>query len=117
MVKVLEPLDTVNLTFDWNTGNKDTDGRLQFIKTHWPNYNGVEIDQIHKLYYGPYLNSMGNIEEVLLRVRESTNFGADVLENVEKTRKCTQCPVYDDLNKELEEALKEQEKQAGGGTT
>ena len=110
MVKVIEPRDTVNLTFDWDTGNKDTEGRLSFVKTNYPNYNGVEINQIHKLYYGAYLNSLGETEEVLHRVRQTTNFGKTVLENVEKIRKCNQCPVYDDLDKELQDIIKKQDK-------
>ena len=43
VVKVIEPLDTVNLTFDW----ENNEGRLAFVKTHWPNYNGVEISSKH----------------------------------------------------------------------
>ena len=101
VVKVIEPLDTVNLTFDW----ENNEGRLAFVKTHWPNYNGVEIDQIHKLYYEDYLNSQGKIDNVLMKVRQSTNFGKEVLENVEQIRTCKQCPVFDKLDKEIEDML------------
>ena len=101
VVKVIEPLDTVNLTFDW----ENNEGRLAFVKTHWPNYNGVEIDQIHKLYYEDYLNSQGKIDNVLMKVRQSTNFGKEILENVEQVRTCKQCPVFDKLDKEIEDML------------
>ena len=101
VVKVIEPLDTVNLTFDW----ENNEGRLAFVKTHWPNYNGVEIDQIHKLYYEDYLNSQGKIDNVLMKVRQSTNFGKEVLENVEQIRTCKQCPVFNKLDKEIEDML------------
>ena len=101
VVKVIEPLDTVNLTFEW----ENNEGRLAFVKTHWPNYNGVEIDQIHKLYYEDYLNSQGKIDNVLMKVRQSTNFGKEVLENVEQIRTCKQCPVFDKLDKEIEDML------------
>ena len=101
VVKVIEPLDTVNLTFDW----ENNDGRLAFVKTHWPNYNGIEINQIHKLYYDDYLNSKENIDNVLIKVKQSTNFGKEVLENVKKIRDCNQCPVFDELDKEIENML------------
>lgn len=97
MVKVIQPLNTVYLTYDFE-GN---DGRLAFVKTNYPNYEGVEVNQIHKLYYDDYLNSLGDTENVLTRVRQSTDFGDEVLENVEKIRTCNQCPVYDDLDAEL----------------
>lgn len=97
MVKVLEPLDTVYLTYDW----LNNDGRLAYVKTNWPNYNGVEVNQIHKLYYGDYLNSEGEIENVLMKIRQSTDFGDKILENIKKTRTCSQCPVYDQLDAEF----------------
>ena len=112
VVKVLEPLDVVNLTYDWISN----DGRLAYVKTHWPNYNGVEINQIHKLYYGDYLNSKGEIDNVLMKIRQSTNFGKEILENVEKIRKCKQCPVYDELDKEIEDLLATQNPIGGGNT-
>ena len=112
VVKVIEPLDTVNLTFDW----LNNEGRLAFVKTHWPNYNGVEIDQIHKLYYGDYLNSEGEIDNVLMKVRQSTNFGKEILENVEQVRTCKQCPVFDTLDKEIEDMLASQNPTGGGST-
>lgn len=99
VVKVIEPIDTVQLTYDFETN----DGRLSFVKTNYPNYNGVEVDQIHKLYYGDYLNSKKEVENVLTKIRQSTKFGDDVLENVQKIRTCVQCPVFDELDKELSE--------------
>lgn len=97
VVKVIEPLNTVTLTYDF----ENNDGRLAFAKNHWPNYNGVEIDQIHKLYYGDYLTSEGTVENVLQKVRQSTNIGDEVLENVKVIRTCKQCPVYDELDAEI----------------
>lgn len=68
LVKVLEPLDTVELTYDW----KMNDGRLGFVQTHWPNYDDIEVTQIHKLIYGDYINSEGNTESVLQQIRQAT---------------------------------------------
>ena len=99
VIKIIEPLNTVNLTYDFDTN----EGRLAFVKTEWPNYNGVKIDQIHKLYYADYTNSLGEVENVLQKVRQSTDIDEEVLENVKVTRICNQCPVYDDLNEELKE--------------
>ena len=89
---------------------------MAFVKTHWPNYNGVEIDQIHKLYYGDYLNSEGEIDNVLMKVRQSTNFGNEILENVEQVRTCNQCPVFDALDEEIEDMLAAQNPTGGGNT-
>lgn len=99
LVQVIEPLDTVYLTYDW----VNNDGRLAFIKTHWPNYYGVEINQIHKLYYGDYLNSKNEIENLLMKIRQSTDISDILVDNVKVTRTCTQCPVYDTLEDELME--------------
>ena len=95
VVKVIEPLNTVNLTYDW------------------ANNNGVEINQIHKLYYDDYLNSEGKIDNVLMKVRQSTEFGKENLENIEKVRTCKQCPVYDTLDKEIEDLLASQNPKGG----
>ena len=99
VVKIIEPLNTVSLTYDFN----NNDGRLAFVKTNWPNYNGAEVNQIHKLYYGDYLNSLGETENVLQKVRQSTDIGEKVLEDVKVIRTCNQCPVYDSLDSELNE--------------
>lgn len=69
LVKVLEPLDTVELTYDW----KMNEGRLGFVKTHWPNFDEIEVTQIHKLIYGDYLNSEGKTESVLHQIRQATS--------------------------------------------
>jgi hypothetical protein len=76
----------------------------------------MEIDQIHKLYYGDYLNSLGETENVLQKVRQSTNFGDEVLENVKVVRTCAQCPVYDTLEDEMKEISAQVDDQ-GGSTT
>lgn len=110
MVKIIEPLNTVNLTYDFE-GNE---GRLAFVKTNWPNYNGTEVNQIHKLYYGDYLNSLGETENVLQKVRQSTDIGDEILEEVKVVRTCKQCPVYDTLDEQLMEMSA---KNIGGNTT
>lgn len=111
VVKIIEPLNTVSLTYDF----ENNDGRLSFVKTSWPNYNGAEVNQIHKLYYGDYVNSLGETENVLQKVRQSTNIGDTVLDDVKVIRTCQQCPVYDNLDAELQEmALQVSE---GGSTS
>ena len=111
VVKVIEPLNTVSLTYDF----ENNDGRLAFVKNNWPNYNGVEVNQIHKLYYGDYLNSLGETENVLQKVRQSTDIGEKVLEETQVIRTCKQCPVYDELDEELKE-LTLQVPDEGGST-
>ena len=101
LVKVRWPLDTVNLTYDWDTNN----GRLAFVKTNYPDYHGVEVNQIHKLYYGDYLNSRGEIDNVLLKIRQSTTFGELRLEGVKKIRTCKQCPVFETLDQQILDLL------------
>lgn len=76
----------------------DEDRRLDFVKTHWPNYNGVEVNQLHKLFYGDYMTSEDETITVLRKVRQSTQIGDKVLDNVKVIRSCKQCPVYDDLD-------------------
>lgn len=90
-------MDTVNLTYDF----ANNEGRLAFVKTDWPDYNGASISQIHKLYYGDYLNSAGETESVLLKVRQSTDIEKKLLEDIKITRNCNQCPVYDELENEF----------------
>ena len=94
LVKVIEPLDTIELTYDW----ENNDGRLAYVRTFWPYYHGVEVKQLHKLYYGDYLNSKDEIESVLLKVRQTTEFKE--LENIEVYRNCPVCPIYDELDEE-----------------
>ena len=101
LVKVIEPLDTVELTYNWNSTDDNMNGRLAFVKTHYPNYNGVEVTQIHKLSYGPYLNKNDKIESVLQKVQQSTEFGKQLLDGITKVRTCKQCPVFKDLEDEL----------------
>lgn len=96
VVRVIEPLDSVALTYDWE-GN---DGRLAFVKIHWPYYNGVEVNQMYKLYYGDYENSEGEVNNVLLKIQQSTDVGTEILENVKVIRTCPSCPVYGSLELE-----------------
>lgn len=98
VVKVIEPLDTVLLTYNF----EDEDRRLGFVKTHWPNYNGVEVNQMHKLFYGDYVTSEDETIRVLKKVQQSTELGDKVLENVKVIRTCKQCQVYDELEDEAQ---------------
>ena len=84
VVKVIEPLNTINLTYDF----ENNDGRLAFVKNHWDNYNGVEINQTHNLYYGDYLNSLGETENVLQKVQQTTEVGKRILENIHVINTC-----------------------------
>jgi hypothetical protein len=112
VVKVIEPCNTVSLTYDF----ENNEGRLAFVKNNWPNYNGAEVNQIHKLYYGDYVNSLGETENVLQKVRQSTDIGEKVLEDVKVIRTCKQCPVYDELEDELEEMALQKPDTEGGST-
>lgn len=101
LVKVIEPLDTVELTYNWTTDDEENYGRLLYVRTFWPYYNGLEVKQLHKLYYGDYLNSNNEVESVLLKIRQTTEFKE--LEEVQVYRNCPVCPIYDKLSKEQEE--------------
>lgn len=73
VVKVIEPLSTVNLLYDENN-----DGRLSVVETHIPDYyNGESAVQIHELYYEDYLNSNNEIENVLQKVKQTTNVNTE----------------------------------------
>ena len=54
---------------------------------------------MHKLFYGDYLTSEDETITVLRKVRQSTEIGDQILDNVKVIRTCKQCPVYDDLDK------------------
>lgn len=69
VVKVIEPLDTVHLTYDF----ENEDGRLKYIRTEWDNYEAIgAVSQLHKLFYEPYLTSEGVYESVLKKVQQIT---------------------------------------------
>jgi hypothetical protein len=104
VVKVLAPLDTVDLTFDW--ADEDNPGRLLFVKDHWPDYEGEAVTQINKLYYGPYTNSNGQEESVLKKIQQVTNIDGN-----------TKNPTYNDISEELEKLRKQQEEDGIGGDT
>lgn len=110
LVKVIEPLDTVELTYNWTTDDEENYGRLLYVRTFWPYYNGLEVKQLHKLYYGDYLNSNNEIESVLLKIRQTTEFKE--LEEVQVYRSCPICPIYDELSEE-EKAQQEANELAG----
>lgn len=110
LVKVIEPLDTVELTYNWTTDDEENYGRLLYVRTFWPYYNGLEVKQLHKLYYGDYLNSNDEIESVLLKIRQTTEFKE--LEEVHVYRSCPVCPIYDELSEE-EKAQQEANELAG----
>lgn len=79
IVKVIEPLDTVHLTFDW----ENDEGRLHYVKTIWPSYQSVgEVTQLHKLEYGDYLNSDDELDSVLLKVRQITKVTKQYMDGV-----------------------------------
>lgn len=100
MVKVIEPLDTVYLTFDWND-----QGRLHYIRTEWDNYRSVgvgAVSQLHKLYYEPYLTSYGKIESVLTKVRQITKVTKEYMDGVKVTKLSTENEqIYKSIYKEL----------------
>jgi len=99
VVKVIEPLDTVRLTYNI----EDEERRLAYVSTNWPNYNGVEVNQIHSLFYGPYLTSEDETITVLKKVQQSTEFGDKVLDNVKLIRSCKQCMLFDQLKNKVEQ--------------
>lgn len=51
-----------------------------------------------------------------MKIRQSTNFGKEIFENVEQVRTCKQCPVFDTLDKEIEDMLATQNPTEGGNT-
>ena len=67
MVKVIEPLDIVHLTYNPDNGN-----RLAFVKTVNEPREGLEISQIIKLGYQDYLNSNGQVDNVVVTVEQRT---------------------------------------------
>ena len=82
VVKVIEPLDTVYLTYDF-----EDEGRLQYIRTVWDNYESIgSVSQLHKLFYEPYLNSDNEIESVLGKVRQITKITKVYMDGVTVTR-------------------------------
>jgi hypothetical protein len=98
VVKVIEPLDTVYLTFDWND-----QGRLHYIRTEWDNYRSVgAVSQLHKLYYEPYLTSYGEIESVLTKVRQITKVTKEYMDGVKVTKLSAENEqIYKSIYKEL----------------
>lgn len=105
LVKVIEPLDTVLLTYDWTTDIEEDYGHLVYVNTLWPYYNGLEVKQMHKLFYGDYLDSYGDMQRVLMKVRQTTDYTKT--EQVQVYRNCPTCPIYDNLSEErmaMEEA-------------
>lgn len=103
MVKIIEPLDTVNLTFDWNDG-----GRLHYIRTEWDSYRSVgAVSQLHKLYYEDYLTSYGEIESVLTKVRQITKITKTYMEGVKITRLSAENEqIYKDIYQEIQDLNK-----------
>ena len=93
MVKVIEPLDTVYLTFDW----ENDQGRLHYIQTEWENYNSVgAVSQLHKLYYEDYLTSYDEIESVLTKVRQITKITKKYMDGI----------IYSQMSAEREQLYK-----------
>ena len=98
VVKVIEPLDTVYLTFDW-----EDQGRLHYIRTEWENYQSVgAITQLHKLYYEDYLTSYGDIESVLTKVRQITKVTKTYMDGVKITKLSAENElIFNTIYKEL----------------
>ncbi len=98
MVKVIEPLDTVYLTFDWSD-----QGRLHYIRTEWENYRSVgAVSQLHKLYYGDYYTSYGETESVLMKVRQITKVTKQYMDGVKVTKLSAENEkIYTTIYKEL----------------
>lgn len=103
MVKVIEPLDTVYLTFDWSD-----QGRLHYIRTEWENYRSVgAVTQLHKLYYEDYLTSYGEIESVLTKVRQITKVTKQYMDGVKITKLSAENEqIYKTIYKELSDMNK-----------
>jgi hypothetical protein len=97
VVKIIEPTDTVYLTY-----NPANENRLAFVKTDWANYHGFEINQINKLNYGDYLNSQGQTDNVVVSVEQRTEVGKKHLAQAVVTREYAESPEYKDLNEELQ---------------
>ena len=68
LVKVIQPLSTVELTYDF----ENNDGRLSIVKNHWPVYEGLEVTQTHELSYQDYVNSNDEVESVLYSIKQTT---------------------------------------------
>ena len=77
VVKVIEPLDVVHLTY-----NPENENRLAFTKTIYPDYDGVEVSQIVKLGYQDYLNSYNEIDNVVTTVEQRTFVTKKNLDNI-----------------------------------
>lgn len=67
VVKVIEPLDTVHLTY-----NPDNDNRLAFVKTTWEENEGLEVSQIIKLGYQDYINANNEVNNVVVSIEQRT---------------------------------------------
>ena len=80
LVQVLEPLDTVNLTYGQVNGEEEL--RLTEVNTKYDNYKGLNINQKNELYYGDYFNSEEETLTVLLKIKQTTDTKA-VLDNME----------------------------------
>lgn len=100
LVKVIEPKDTVYLTYDW-----EDDGRLHYIKTEWENYGSVgAVSQLHKLYYEDYLTSNNTIESVLGRIRQITKVTSTYMDGVTVTKlSAEQEYIYKTIYQEIED--------------
>ena len=82
VVKVIEPLDTVFLTYDWTD-----DGRLHYIRTEWENYRSIgAVSQLHKLYYQDYLTNNKTVESVLGKVRQITKITKTYMDGITVTK-------------------------------
>ena len=95
LVRVEEPNDTVELTYFWDTDDEEERGRLWYVSTHWPFYAGHEVTQMHKLYYGEYIDSEGIAQSVLKKIGQATDIGKTLIENPWLYREPN--PIFDEV--------------------
>lgn len=90
---------TTNLTYDF-----EDDGRLHYVFEDYPNYRDVgSVEQYYKLYYGDYYNSHGEVESLLMKVRQVTNLTRKFL-NIKSTQMSSErLKWYNTLKFEKEE--------------
>ena len=113
IVRVEEPRDEVTLTYYWDTDDEEMRGRLWFVTTHWAFYQGHEVTQMHKLYYGEYINSEGDTESVLKKIGQATEVGVTISEDPYLYKE--KLPIFTDLLVEKQEVVSRNDALGYGG--
>ena len=54
------------------------------------------------MIYSDYKNSQGKTESVLTKVQQKTDIGEQILAGATVIRDCPTCPIYNELDNELE---------------